>query len=119
MGSLSTGFDDIVTLTSKIISDLLVKVEEFVDIFKGVLETAAEEFQNIIGAMRTGIETVVQGVQDGIRYLVDPFINDVYGIPAIARIMLQTVTSLTDGIKDVGENIKDAIGSISDAIGNL
>jgi hypothetical protein len=51
--------------------------------------------------------------------LVDPFINDVYGIPAIARIMLNTITSLTDGIRDVGDNIKNAIDSISQAIEKL
>jgi phage-related protein len=114
--------DGIIDTTEELLvgdNGIMNTIKGFIDDFRGVINTASQEFQEVLKALKSGADTVINGVQDGIRYLVDPFVNETYGIPAIGNKMLTTIETLTGGITSVGGNIQTAINSISSAINNL
>jgi phage-related protein len=119
---LAAIIDDIIETTTEVLTGdngIMTSINDFITMFKNVIETASEEFQNIIKSLKAGADTIINGIQDGIRYLVDPFVNETYGIPAIGNKMLLTIETLTNGISAVGNGIKEAIDSISEAIQGL
>lgn len=90
-------------------------IESFVDFVKDI----GAVFFSVLNTIRTSMETVVSGIQDGIRYLVEPFLNTSYGIPAIARTLAGVVSQFNEAIKDVSSNIKSGIDSVTDAVRGL
>ena len=119
IGGVVTTFNTLVDNQNLIITAVISSLDTYIPAIQAVMTTASNEFQALIASLREGADTVVQGVQDGIRYLVDPFVNETYGIPAIGNQMLSTITTLTTSIDSTGTNIKDALDSISAAISGL
>jgi phage-related protein len=114
--------DGIINTTEKLLTGeggIMETITGFINDFKGIIETASNEFQAILKSLKAGADTVINGITDGIRYLVDPFVNETYGIPAIGNKMLATIEVLTGGVEKVGDGIKEAIESISTAINGL
>jgi len=90
-------------------------IETFTDFIKDI----GPVFFGVLNTIRTSMETIVSGIQDCIRYLVEPFLNTSYGIPAIARTLAGVVAQFNDSIKDVSSNIKSGIDSVTDAVNGL
>lgn len=90
-------------------------IEGFVDFIKEI----GAVFFSVLNTIRTSMETVISGIQDGLRYLVEPFLNTSYGIPAIARTLAGVVAQFNEAIKDVSSNIKSGIDSVTSAINGL
>lgn len=99
-----------------LIPTILTAVNDAINAFKTVMTEAQAAFLGVINAIKTSIENIVSGIQDGIRYLVEPFLNTSYGIPAIARNLYEQVTIFSDAISQVGTDIKSGITSVKDAI---
>lgn len=90
-------------------------IESFVEFTRDI----GAVFFSVLNTIRTSMETVVSGIQDGIRYLVEPFLNTSYGIPAIARTLAGVVASFNDSIQSVSTNIKSGIDSVTSAVNGL
>lgn len=119
MGTITSSFTQLMGLQQGIITEIVTVTENAIDGFKTILETASGEFQNLISYLRQAGETIVQSVQDGIRYIIDPFINTTYGIPAIATLMLNTVQGLDKAIDDLGTNNKSGLDALTAAIESI
>lgn len=90
-------------------------ITSFVDFIKDI----GAVFFSVLNTIRTSMETVVAGIQDGIRYLVEPFLNTSYGIPAIARTLAGVVSNFNESIQSVSTNIKSGIDSVTEAVNGL
>jgi len=119
---LALTIESLISITEDLLGDdggILETIKEFVSEFKTVITLASQEYQAILISLKNSADTVINGIQDGIRYLVDPFINETYGIPAIGNQMLTTITQLTTGITTVGNGITIAINGITTAVNSL
>lgn len=93
--------------------------KEAIEGFIGFIKEIGAVFFSVLNTIRTSMETVISGIQDGLRYLVEPFLNTSYGIPAIARTLAGVVSQFNESVKDVSSNIKSGIDSVTSAINGL
>jgi phage-related protein len=119
MGTITGSFNELMGLQQGIISGIVSVTNDAIEGFKTILETASTEFQNLISTLRSAGESIIQSVQDGIRFIIDPFINETYGIPAIANLMLGTISTITGGITSLADNIKNGLEALVETIDGL
>lgn len=108
--------DTITDPTTGLVPKILSAVDDAINAFKNIMTEAQNAFINVINSIKSAIENIVSGIQDGIRFLVEPFLNTSYGIPAIARNLYEVVSSFSSAIDSVGRDIKSGITDVKDAI---
>lgn len=119
---LAAVIDSIIEATEKLLIGefgIMPAISGFINDFKEYVKIASEEFQKVLSAVITATKQVIGAVGDGIRYVVDPFLNETYGIPAIASKMLGTIEILTSGVTLVGSKIAEAINKLGGVISSV
>lgn len=116
VGKKATATEDAVV---GVLQSITNTAKDAIEGFIGFIKEIGAVFFSVLNTIRTSMETVISGIQDGLRYLVEPFLNTSYGIPAIARTLAGVVSQFNEAVKDVSSNIKSGIDSVTSAINGL
>lgn len=109
------GNDEKVGILTTIAETAKNSIESFIEFIQEI----GTIFFSVLNTIRTSMETVISGITDGIRYLVEPFLNTSYGIPAIARTLASVVSEFNDAVSDIGSKIKQGIDAVANAIESI
>jgi hypothetical protein len=84
-----------------------------VNSINGILVDTSDGFRSVLNSMNDALVTTTSTVVGGINLAIEPITNQEYGLPAIARAMLETTDRVVDTVDGFGDSITSAISTLS------